>query len=278
MWTKKLNCIEEKMIVEEYINGLSVEALTKKYGFKTRKSITDKIKKYYPNDYKSIIEKARKNKKKYFIDLSKINNEFNAYFLGLMLSDGYIQDNNKFGIQLTDEDCIKFISQVTGKSYKKYIGKDLEYLTQYRIIFSDMQQVQNLKRLGVVPNKSHILLPPKLTSEEKMYIPYIIRGVIDGDGCVYSTSNGSVAFYICSMSYDFAVWIKNTLEKDLFMKDISINQRKNGIWIVETALQSNIFKLIALVYDKPYGMSRKYIKLRETFRDYNLGNPDFLLG
>ena len=62
------------------------------------------------------------------------------------------------------------------------------------------------------------------------------------------------------------------------MKDIGIHQRHFGIWIIETALQSNIFKLIALVYDKPYGMKRKYVKLRETFRDYNLGNQEFLLG
>ena len=31
----------------------------------------------------------------------------------------------------------------------------------------------------------------------------------------------------------------------------------------------NILKLIALVYNKPFGMNRKYNNLRKTFRDYN---------
>ena len=249
----------------------------KQYGFKTKKSIADKVKKYYPNDYKQLISKARKNRKEYSIDLSKIDCEFNAYFIGLMLSDGYIQDNNKFGLQLTDEDCIKFISEATNNPYHEYRTKNDNFLPCYRIVFSDLKQKENLKRYGVVSCKSKIIQPPQLTKAEKHYVPYILRGIIDGDGCIYTTSKGSVAFYICTMSQDFAQWIKEQLEQILFMKDIFMHQRHHGIWIIETALQSNIFKLIALVYDKPYGMQRKYQKLRKTFRDYNSGNPDFML-
>ena len=275
---KKFSEEDERKIVEEYIRGVPVSKLIEKYGFKTKKSIIDKVKKYYPNNYKQLIDTAKNNRKNYSINLSKIDNEFNAYFLGLMLSDGYIQDDTKFGIQLTDKDCIEFISKITGKQYKEYDSKNEKHLKQYRIIFSDKQQVKNMIRLGVVKNKSCILKPPNLNEDEKKYIPYIIRGVIDGDGCIYTTSKGSVGFYICSMSYDFIIWIKMILEEKLFMDDIHVKTGNKGIWLAETTLQRNIFKLISLVYDKPYGMQRKYTKLRETFRDYNLGNQDFLLG
>lgn len=53
------------------------------------------------------------------------------------------------------------------------------------------------------------------------------------------------------------------------MNDIHKKQIESGIWKIESANQYNILKLIALVYNKPYGMNRKYNKLRKTFRDYN---------
>lgn len=53
------------------------------------------------------------------------------------------------------------------------------------------------------------------------------------------------------------------------MKDIRMTIDKNGLYRIETANLSNINKLIALSYDKPFGMSRKYTILRKMFRDYN---------
>ena len=107
-----------------------------------------------------------------------------------------------------------------------------------------------------------------LPSEEK-YIPYIIRGIIDGDGCIFSTSYGAPAFYIVSMSESFIDWIINILENKMYMKDIKKRVNENGLWRIETALQENIQKLLALSYNKPFGMNRKYNKLTKTFRDYN---------
>ena len=71
------------------------------------------------------------------------------------------------------------------------------------------------------------------------------------------------------MSEDFKNWIVDILENKLYMVDIHTSQNKNGLWRIETSNQYNILKLIALVYNKPFGMMRKYNKLRKTFRDYN---------
>ena len=87
MAAQKLSKEQEKQIVQEYINGATAEQLAQKYGFKTRKSITDKIKKYYPESYKNIIEQARENKKSYTYTLEKIQSEFDAYYLGLLLKE-----------------------------------------------------------------------------------------------------------------------------------------------------------------------------------------------
>ena len=55
MGYKILSKDQELQIVEEYKNGTPVIELMAKYGYKTKKSITDKIKKYYPNEYDKII-------------------------------------------------------------------------------------------------------------------------------------------------------------------------------------------------------------------------------
>ena len=75
------------------------------------------------------------------------------------------------------------------------------------------------------------------------------------------------------MSFEFAQWIKETLEDKLYCIDISIHQRKTNIYSVETYKKDNMLKILALVYNKPYGMNRKYEKFRKMFRDYN---GDFL--
>ena len=260
---------EEKQMVKEYIQGVPVNILMEKYGYKTKKSITDKVKKYESAEAITI---ARNNRKDYKIQFDGVTNNFNAYFLGLMLTDGYVQDNNKFGIDLADEDCIAFISKVTGKEYKTYEPSSLGQKPRYRLIFSDNLSLQQLNKYGVVENKSKVLQGLKLSEEEYQFLPYIIRGIIDGDGCIYKTSYGAPAMYICSASYDFIIWLKSVLENRFYFKELSITQSENGLWRIDTANQRNILKLITLVYDIPYGMSRKYNLLRETFRDYNKSN------
>lgn len=263
---------EEKQMVQEYIQGVPVQTLMTKYGYKTKKSVIDKVKKYESADAITI---AKKNRKNYKIEFNGVTDSFSAYFLGLMLTDGYIQDDNKFGIDLTDEDCIAFISKITGKEYKAYDGTD-HIKTRYRLIFSDNKIVEKLSSYGVTQNKSKTIQGPQLTEEEYRYLPYIIRGIIDGDGCIYKTSYGAPAMYICSASYDFILWNKTMLEHRLFFKELSLTQSEAGLWRIDTANQQNILKLLTLVYDVPYGMQRKYNLLREMFRDYNKDN--LLLG
>lgn len=266
MGNKKLSNELEEQLVKEYSEGVSTTILMSKYGFASRKSIIDKVKKYSPTNYKEIISNAKTKRKDYDYKLEKIQNEFDAYYLGLLLTDGYIAREREIGLDLIDEDCIKFISEGIGKSYKTYQGKGQD---THRIIFSDIETVKNLERLGVVPNKTMELQPPNLYTEEEKFLPYIIRGIIDGDGCVSPTSYGGAQFHICTMSKDFADWIEYILTEKFFMKDIHKRQTAQGIWRIDSSNQQNILKLISIVYDKPFGMMRKYTKLRETFRDYN---------
>ena len=267
---KILSNEQELQLVQEYLNGESVINLQNKYRYKTKKSILDKVKKHLG---RTLTEQERKElqekRKGYSVDFFKINNPFNAYFIGLMLTDGYICDETKFGIDLTDEDVIAFISEITGQKYNTYISNTENKKDRYRIIFSDREQVELLRRYGIVKNKTFTISGFELEEEEEPYLPYLIRGIIDGDGCIYQTSYGKPAFFIVTASREFADWLTKILTHRFYMKDIHPYQTANGTWRIDTALEYNINILKDIIYNQPYGMARKYNKLRETFNDYN---------
>ena len=275
MGYKKLSNEQELQLIEEYKQGIPVKTLMAKYNFSTKKSITDKIKKHYPNEYKKIILEGHNKRKGYNYNLEHINSPFDAYLVGLLLTDGYIlSDRDGFGIDLTDEDCIKFLSDTIGQQYKTYYKDGI--LPRHRLLVCGSGLSKQLERFSIIKNKTYFIDKPNLYDDEKQYLPYIMRGIIDGDGSVSQTSYGGAQLYIVSQSEKFIDWCKTVLENNFYMIDIHKRQDpKSGIWRIETSNQYNILKLIAIVYNKPYGMARKYNELRKTFRDYN---KDILLG
>lgn len=48
-----------------------------------------------------------------------------------------------------------------------------------------------------------------------------------------------------------------------------MKEYEQGLRTITTANERNLKILNTLIYDKPYGMSRKYNKLKKMFRDYN---------
>ena len=268
MGYKKLSKEQEIQLVEEYKQGTPVIELMNKYGYKTKKSIIDKVKKYYPENYEEIIKEAQDSRRGYVYSLEKLTSPFDAYLIGLLLTDGYVlSDRDGLGLDMTDEDAISFVAKTIGTNYKSY--NDGVHKTRHRVLITIPGISKQVERFGIIPNKSTILPTPKLLDEEKQFLPYIIRGIIDGDGCVSKTSYGGSQFYICTMSKDFAIWIAEVLKNNFFMDDIAIRISENGLYRIETSNQYNILKLIAIVYNKPFGMNRKYSYLRKTFRDYN---------
>ena len=268
MGYKKLSKEQELQLVEEYRKGTPVVELMTKYGYKTKKSITDKVKKYYPDEYENIIKEAQSGRRGYTYSLSELTSPFDAYLVGLLLTDGYVlSDRDGLGLDMTDEDVIAFVANTIGTKYTSY---DIENKkTHYRVLITIPGISEEAERFGIVSKKSNIVPEPQLMEKERKFLPYIIRGIIDGDGSVAKTSYGGSQFFIVTKSEIFANWIKKVLENDFFMEDISIRVSNKGLYRIETANQYNILKLIALVYNKPFGMNRKYNNLRKTFRDYN---------
>ena len=64
-------------------------------------------------------------------------------------------------------------------------------------------------------------------------------------------------FFICTGSEKFAYFIKDILENKLYMTELNVVEGI-GSWTVRSAEIKNINILKTIVYDRPYGMSRKY--------------------
>lgn len=277
MGYKKLSNEQEKQLVQEYLDGTTVSSLMVKYGFKTKKSITDKVKKHLGNNYQNGVREAKQNRRSFNYSFEQINNEFDAYLIGLLLTDGYITTRGTdIGIDLNDEDCISFLAKGLNCKYSTY-ENPITKNKKYRIILSSKEEVEKIARFGIVKNKSLSLQKPNLLKEEEKFIPYIIRGIIDGDGSIGATPIGTPVFRIYSASKDFILWVKECLENKMYMQDITIfkktnNDSDNLIYEINNSCLINTYKLLALSYNKSFGMNRKYKKLKETFRDYNGGN------
>lgn len=263
----------EREIVEKYLQGHSAQELKNFYGYKTAKSITDKVKKF-GYDPVAIRLKFENKKPHRQFSLATIDSVEKAYILGVIITDGCIDTKaNKIEIDSVDEDMISFISTIVGKDYKTYYPSKYNIKSTikrrqpiHRIVFHNPQLITELSRFGVVDKKSKIIQPPSFQEGEYNFLPYVIRGIIDGNGWIRKDGQ---EFYICSASYNFIIWIKNMLETRLYMQDINITQnttvlengKNSNLWYARTSLHKNIQLLKYIVYDRPFGMQRKYNKM-----------------
>lgn len=248
---RKYSSEMERQIVNEYLRGESARSLCEKYGFKTNKSITDKVKKY-GFSVRPQREELMRGKQYESFSMTEIDSEFKAYYLGLLAADGYIV-NNTVGIDLTDEDCIKFLSSSIGKIYRSY-KRDEKRKDKHRLAINNPRLVAELQQHGIYPRKSKTIKGLILSESESRYLPYVIRGLIDGDGWVRKDGK---EFYICTASYSMTLWIRAALQNRLYMNEVHI-VKADRVWQIRTSAAYNIDILKLLAYNKPFGMERKY--------------------
>lgn len=131
-----------------------------------------------------------------------IDTEQKAYFLGWMLSDGYVVESrgksSVIGIDLKRQD--KYILEYFKSAIRldeaallldqtRYPPKEPNSITQKqhityqsRLIFSSKKVAADLSKYGVVPRKSHTVRFPLCISDE--LVRHVVRGLFDGDGCI----------------------------------------------------------------------------------------------
>lgn len=243
-----------------YEQGYSSNEISKMYGYKTRNSVLQKLDRL--GIKRRSCNEIRIKEKSYFnFNMNEIDTEEKAYFLGLLITDGYInKERGYIGIDLTDEDAIQFLVGYINAEYSVIPPKGKAKLTKYRIILYGRELCNSVDRLGVIYKKTYYTKGPNLNKDELCYLNYILRGIIDGDGWIRKDGK---EFFICSASREFIKWIQAAM-LSIGFEDINISflpNNYNGIYLIRTASYYNLELLRNNVYNKPFGMMRKYNRL-----------------
>lgn len=118
-----------------------------------------------------------------------INSESAAYFLGFIYADGNVYSSKKWNSSVLtitqsqkDVDILYLFKKhiKSDKDIRKIIigGKDY-----FEMSINSVKLCSDLKKHGVVENKSLILTFPDFIDEDLMH--HFIRGYFDGDGCIW---------------------------------------------------------------------------------------------
>lgn len=196
----------------------------------------------------------------------KINTENQAYFLGLMITDGNIFDNYKSkthppNINWTIQENDSYILEILKKdlNLNKKLSKDGRGCIQL-CVFSHLMKT-DLEQYGVIPKKTFETTFPKNLSYH-LY-PHLIRGILDGDGSVsfYSRPNRKThvkAVRFCSANPVFLNDLLMCLSKNINTQKLNLYQEKESLWSCAFRSKNDLEKIIDYLYrDATIYLTRK---------------------
>lgn len=133
--------------------------------------------------------------RKYFYDetfFSQIDTQNKAYILGMIAADGTVSRRNAVEICLQEDDkeLLEKIAPFFGnpklgyRASRKRTPLSHASKPQYRLCVTSKRIALDLRRLGIMENKSLKIRFPNLPTS---MIPHFIRGFFDGDGCLCLT-------------------------------------------------------------------------------------------
>lgn len=160
-----------------------------------------------------------------------IDTEEKAYWLGFLYADGYVKPNGntvELSLMGSDKEHLekfkKFLKVKKNITLSSTTCNGKQFL-RCRLLVTDKHFHDNLISKGCIPNKSLILKFPNkaIFASENLIIPFI-RGYVDGDGCVYYSSNNYSVFSIVGTK-EFLQGIKDTFP-NLFTNIYSKDKRR----------------------------------------------------
>jgi len=249
-------------IIKRYLKGESSESIAKDLNI-NGSTVCRKLKKHNVE-----IRPASQNKRKYNLKenwLKNIDSQQKAYFLGLMITDGTVhhkRDEATIGLSETDIDVLKQISNIV-------YGEEIIHL--YDVIGSSTR----CAKLGFYGKtfKDNLILngcPPQKTflTEYSATIPdhlhsHFIRGLYDGDGCIYIGKNRVVVDLVgTEMLCDGIIHVINNLYNlNIKFSKYKGKKHKGTICSMRINKKQDVIKFLDFIYnDAIIYIKRKYNK------------------
>lgn len=247
---KILNIDELKSL---YADGYSLYKLQDILGF-SRKFLSKQLKiNKIEINYKN---KSRFLKHNYF---DNIDNEQKAYMLGFIFADGSINlKNYRLTIDLASKDMdilIKFSNELYGRNLvKNYTRNNKNYI---KLDVNSKYLITQLLKYNITSNKTLSAKYPQMIAKE--YNKHFIRGIIDGDGCIYiPKSNRDSPCVLLIGTRDICDNVSEILNKELNLKSYFCKVHDQDISIM-TEIKISNFKQCKKMLDWLYKDSKIYL-------------------
>ena len=158
-----------------------------------------------------------------------------AWFIGWMISDGFVRDDRRFGLKVSmvDKDIVeKFRNyiQYTGPIYehKQRLKQTNKVYYQVSIQPTSKRIVTQFVKFGIVPNKSLFTkFPRTIITQGEDIIRSFIKGVFEGDGSFLLEGKQSLLFQIVGTK-ELCSDIQWCLIKYVGVKITKLTQNKKG--------------------------------------------------
>ena len=198
----------------------------------------------------------------------KIDSLDKAYFLGLIIADGSITHRKKswaFNVSLQEEDkyILEEFNKAANLNSELIIEHKEDIKPRYKLQVWANKMVSDLKKYGVVEDKSHkdTYIPYELVSEQ--FIPHLIRGYYDGDGIAYK--QGYVGF--CG-SETFVRQVHDYFVEKHNFNNVAVTYNKsNHIYYLTWASKKDTKSFIDIIYKDcgSFHLTRKRAKIEQRF-------------
>lgn len=274
VWKKTRTPELENKIVKLYSEGRSAKEILKdlEHPFRTPKSIYDILRRTQTPIRSSSETHRRFDRNSNFF--SKIETPTQAYILGLMITDGWlVEDTSAIGFSSTDKELADIISIALYGEPHYTVIKAGEFINpqgdtsfkqeSYQIQLNDWVLKRDLTLLGLEVKKTFNEILPFLNNN--LY-PHLIRGILDGDGCIYKVNhNKSLAVNFISGNRSFIKQIQVLLWKELDLEPSGIQIKKN-IFRTDYSNVTNSTKLLRWIYQDSEGI--RLTRKHKIWKDY----------
>lgn len=243
-----------KNIYREYLTGISMNKLSKKY----HADIPKAFKRFGYKTFTSAEANKifRINKINLNWKFESIKNQKEAYIIGLLMADGYVS-KNQIGLRLKESDK-NLVEQI-----KNYFSEEIKlqkYKNTYSFVISSTLACENIQKLGVYCHKTY--KETNIPTMDNSLLLHFIRGYFDGDGTVFKCKNGKYTFLrcnICSPTVSILSEIKKVLELYNINCKINKENRKGKLYHVPNGKPESISNC---------DMYRLYINSREDIKRF----------
>lgn len=189
------------------------------------------------------------------------------YFLGLMITDGWVSDQGSISLSMTDRDVIDYVISKIGYTNSVFEKTSKRYPNakpMYTISFRNQTAFEILKKYGICPRKT---LTAKFPRVPNAYLSDFVRGVFDGDGSIYvrqrrEGNSLQHEFSIVSASSEFIYDLGRAMSEQANLQSVKYRTVKKGrgnpLYGVRVTRRSDLQKLSEWMYRRDvFGMQRK---------------------